>query len=1178
MSDVKAKSPVSVLTGSVTSTSRFEVALRRLADCGRTGGDFFDEMVRALSEATCARVAFIGELVGTQSLRGVAYLIDGRPGPDITYDVAGTPCQTVIQKGSCFQRSGVQAQYPDDKFLSDLKLESYLGTVLRDANGNATGVISILHDQPLDPELRPEFLIELFAGRVGAELERQRAERALRENEERFSLFMRHVPGAAWMKDLQGRYVYVNEEAERIFGKTREQIIGFTDDQIFPRYIAAQFKENDRRAFVEGTRLQTLETLPQADGLHYSVVSKFPISNESREIKLVGGIAIDVTERHIAEQALQQAEQRFRLALRSNALTVYEQDENLRYQWLYPPIPEAIGKTDYELADGEDASRLHKAKSEVLRTGTPVRLEVFVRRAAQQQYFDLIIEPRRDSTGRITGIGGVALDITERKLVELALKRSEARYRALVEASSQAVWAWNPISAAGNFHYVQEWWQKLTGQSPEAQQNDGWFNAIYPDDRDRAKAAWQNLLERGIPFDHEYRVQRHDGQLAYIHSRAVAIEEDDGKVQELVGTLTDVTSRRRAEEDLRTSERIYRGIGETINYGVWVCDPEGRNIYASPSFLKLVGLTQQQCSNAGWTDVLHPDDVEATRAAWLHCVATGDFWERTHRFRGADGKWHYVLARGVPIRDPSGRIQCWAGINLDVDEFKMTEEALRISEERFKIATDAGRVGTWEWDIVSGKVFWSDLIAQLHGMKLSDFGGTLQDFERLIHPDHRDSVAAAIKNALEHGKEYSVEFQGLGPQAQYHWYWTKARVIRDQRGDAVRMIGATMDITEQKRAEASLREQARQLAEIDRRKDGFIAMLAHELRNPLGPIRNGVQLLRKSQLDPSAAERLREMIDRQASHMSRIVDDLLDVSRITNGRIVLKLETIDLVQMVRELAGDYRHDFERAQVTFKLEIQAEAAWVIGDRTRLAQAVGNLLHNAAKFTTAQGQVTVRLAAIGDKVELVVADDGAGIDPAVLPMLFEPFVQGSQALDRSRGGLGLGLALVKGLIDLHGGTVKAFSDGIGKGAEFILCLPLTAAPADPRNSPLAPRPPKARRILVVEDNPDAAESLQMLLTFAGHTVKVAGSGLSALEIAAAWTPDLVICDIGLPQMDGYTVCRKLRELPLMQKTTLIALTGYGQEEDQRRALAAGFNRHLTKPIDPDQLERLVAEIPD
>jgi PAS domain S-box-containing protein len=1047
MSDFVKNSRQTVSPASTTPT-RFEVALRRLADCGRVhGGNFFDDMVRAISEATCAKIAFIGELIGDHSIRGISFLIDGKPGPDITYPLAGTPCENVIKKGTCFHRSDVQRRYPSDKFLTELGLDSYLGTALRGSDGRVTGLISILHDKPLDTALQPEFLVELFAGRVGAELERQRAETALRQNEERFGLFMRHVPGAAWMKDLDGRYVYVNQEAEQVFGKSREQIVGFTDDEIFPPQIAKQFKENDRRAVVEGNRLQTIEMLPQEDGLHYSVVSKFPISNDGGKPSMVGGIAIDITERRTAEQALLLAEHRFRLALRSEALTVYEQDEQLRYRWIYPEAPDVIGKTDHDLVNTEDAQQLHAAKSDVLRTGKSTRLEVRVRRGDRDKYYDLIIDPHRDADGNINGVGGASLDITERKLAELALKQSEARYR---------------------------------------------------------------------------------------------------------------------------------GIGETINYGVWVCDPQGRNTYASPSFLNLVGLTQQQCSDVGWKDVLHPDEITSTIAAWKDCAATGSFWERTHRFRGVDGQWHYVLARGIPIRDEAGRIQCWAGINLDVDNLKHAEEALRISEERFRIATDAGRVGTWEWDILSGRVIWSDLVYELHGMKPGEFGGTLQDFEKLIHPDERYRVSDAISNALQHSAEYAIEFQALGPQGQYRWFWAKARILRNERGEPMRLIGATMDVTDRKRAEDALRHQARQLADIDRRKDEFIAMLAHELRNPLGPIRNGVHLLRNPKLDAAGADRVREMIDRQTTHMSRIVDDLLDVSRITRGKIVLKKETMDLVQMVRDVSGDYKHDLDRANVALNLQLPADPVWIFGDRTRLAQALSNLLHNAAKFSKPHGCVTVRLTPQKSYAELVVTDDGAGIEPAVLPGLFEPFAQGSQSIDRSRGGLGLGLALVKGLIDLHEGAVHATSSGIGKGAEFTIRLPMVADGANPENDSDAASTSTALQILVVEDNPDAAESLQMLLTISGHHVKMAASGTAAITITRDWTPAVVICDIGLPEMDGYAVCKILREMPHLHRTRFIALTGYGQDDDQRRARAAGFHLHITKPVDPDKLERLISDL--
>jgi CheY-like chemotaxis protein len=365
------------------------------------------------------------------------------------------------------------------------------------------------------------------------------------------------------------------------------------------------------------------------------------------------------------------------------------------------------------------------------------------------------------------------------------------------------------------------------------------------------------------------------------------------------------------------------------------------------------------------------------------------------------------------------------------------------------------------------------------------------------------------------------------------------------------------------------------LAEADRRKDEFLAMLAHELRNPLAPIRNAVGVMKMVRPGDPAAAQARDMIERQVAHMARLVDDLLDVSRITRGKILLRKERADLAALVRAAAEDHRTLLETTGLTLIVEVPDRPLWVDGDRTRLSQVVGNLLHNANKFTDSGGTVVIRLDAEPDAAVLRVRDTGIGLEAEMLGRLFEPFSQADRSLDRTRGGLGLGLALVKGLVELHGGTVSAFSQGVGQGAEFVVRLPLARAePEGGGSAGAAPGQGRPLRVLVIEDNPDTAESLRWLLTLAGDEVAVAHTGRAGLEAARAFRPDAVVCDIGLPGgMDGYAVARALRADPELFGVTAVALSGYGQEEDKRKSRQAGFDHHLTKPAPPEELQRVL-----
>jgi PAS domain S-box-containing protein len=392
-----------------------------------------------------------------------------------------------------------------------------------------------------------------------------------------------------------------------------------------------------------------------------------------------------------------------------------------------------------------------------------------------------------------------------------------------------------------------------------------------------------------------------------------------------------------------------------------------------------------------------------------------------------------------------------------------------------------------------------------------------------------------------------------------------------RRGDGVRgAVSVFRDVTEQDRAEQALRE-------IDARKDHFLAMLSHELRNPLAPIRNSVFILERAEPGGEQARRARAIIDRQVHHLTRLVDDLLDMTRISRGKISLQRKRVDLSALVQQVAEDHRSIFADNGVELESVCDAPPLHVNGDPTRLAQVIGNLLHNAAKFTARGGRAVLCVERVGDVAALRVRDTGQGIAPAALGVVFEPFVQGDDTLDRTHGGLGLGLALVKGLAELHGGGATAHSEGLGRGSEFVVTLPLDhTSGASPAKAPTPTRTGLARRVLVIEDNVDAAESLKEVLQLSDHVVEIAGTGLEGLEKARAFRPDVVLCDIGLPEMDGFEVASAMRADPTFGSTALVALSGYAGPADVERASVAGFDRHLAKPVELDELERVMSEV--
>jgi signal transduction histidine kinase/CheY-like chemotaxis protein len=378
-----------------------------------------------------------------------------------------------------------------------------------------------------------------------------------------------------------------------------------------------------------------------------------------------------------------------------------------------------------------------------------------------------------------------------------------------------------------------------------------------------------------------------------------------------------------------------------------------------------------------------------------------------------------------------------------------------------------------------------------------------------------------------------------------------------------------------RRSTEELRVANERLVEADRSKDHFLAVLSHELRNPLMPIKHSLYVLEKVPSDAEPARRARASIERQIDQMTRLVNDLLDVTRISRDKLTLQRDRFDLRQVVSRTVEDHRAVFMARGIRVDARQPERPLWIHGDAARISQVFGNVLHNAAKFTRHGGEVRVSLEERDGQAVLRVRDNGVGISAEMLARIFEPFMQAEQGLDRGAGGLGLGLTLVKRLVELHGGSVEARSAGEGEGAEFTITLPLDTQPeagADPEPRPVSRSP---RRVLVIEDNVDSADTLRLLLRINGHEVEVCYSGAEGLGKARAFNPDAVLCDIGLPGMDGYELARAFRQDPALSRTTLVALTGYASREDRDRAMAAGFDRHLVKPSSIEELERVLNE---
>ena len=634
---------------------------------------------------------------------------------------------------------------------------------------------------------------------------------------------------------------------------------------------------------------------------------------------------------------------------------------------------------------------------------------------------------------------------------------------------------------------------------------------------------------------------------------------------------------RAAEEKVRASHDYLRLLIDCTEEGFYSVDRDGVTIMCNTAFLTMLGFAREEDAiGKKLHDVIHHSHPDGAHYHVAECpiYRAARFGEpalvEDELFFRLDGSAFPVEYRARPVWQ-DGQLQGAVCTFVDLTERRRTEQALRESENHLQSLFGQTAAGICETDLDARIVRVNDRYCDITGRTRAELlGMRMQD---ITHPEDLARNLAMFCQAMDSGEPFEIEKRYVRPDGSLVWVNNTVNLIRAVgSGNLVSMLAICIDVTKRKRAEEALRE-------ADRRKDEFLAMLAHELRNPMAPIRTAADLLQAAHLDPALLRRTSQVIARQVRHMTGLVDDLLDVSRVTRGLVALDRIELDMKQIVADAIEQARPLIEAKRHRLALELAPEPTRVLGDQKRLIQILSNLLNNAAKYTPAGGRIAVSLQAETDRVVLVVADDGIGIAPALQERVFELFTQSDRSPDRSQGGLGIGLALVRSLAELHGGTVCCRSDGPGTGSRFIVTLPrLADTPALPPmqeegREPAAPAPP--RRVLVVDDNVDAAQMLGMCLQMAGHEVVVEHTPVAALERARGATFEVCILDIGLPEMDGYELARRLRAQPSAAGALLIAVTGYGQDQDRRSTLAAGFDHHLVKPVAVPSLLALVAQ---
>ena len=528
-----------------------------------------------------------------------------------------------------------------------------------------------------------------------------------------------------------------------------------------------------------------------------------------------------------------------------------------------------------------------------------------------------------------------------------------------------------------------------------------------------------------------------------------------------------------------------------------------------------------------------------------------------------------------PITEPGGAVSGILVQGVDVTARALADRALGLDRARLDYATRLSGIGFWYCDLPFDELQWDERVKD-HFFFAPSARITIDDFYARIHEEDRTATREAIEASIRDRAPYDIVYRTVHPTTgAIKWIRALGGTDYTSDGTPTHFDGVTVDVSAQKLDQQQLSTLNHQLREQDRRKDEFLATLAHELRNPLAPIRAAAKIIASPQLATTQLQRAQTIIERQVTHMALLLDDLLDIARITQGKLRLKKERVALSDVLDAAIEAARPNLDGKSHNLSLSLPSEPVLLEADPLRLAQIMSNLLINAAKYSNPGGHIAVHAAHQADTLSLSVKDDGLGLAPESIGGIFEIFSQIEGIEGRSEGGLGIGLALVKGLAELHGGTVEARSAGLGQGSEFIVRLPVLAhRSASVAVTDSAPVSQERRRVLIADDNRDAAESLSLLLELSGHDVRVAHLGQTALSLAQSFCPHVALLDIGMPDLSGYEVARELRQQPWAKGLQLIALTGWGQDDDRRRALQAGFDHHLTKPVDSDHLESLIA----
>lgn len=879
----------------------------------------------------------------------------------------------------------------------------------------------------------------------------------------------------------------------------------------------------------------------------------------------------------------------------------------------------------FNIIDDQTRQVIENPVQNVLKEGRffgPANRTILIARNGVEKPIDERAASIIDDHGALRGVIVVFRDISERKRAEEEVNRltraSEQQYRIFETALSSSADFNYVFDLQGRFVYVNKplltLWQKDLSEAV----GRNFFELGYSQElAAHLQRQIQRVIDTRQPVRDEtaYTSSTGERQYEYIF---VPVIGSDGNVEAVAGSTRDITERKQAEIAVRESEQRIRQLADAMPQIVWTAGADGNIDYQNHQWYEFIN-DPNASGNDAWTRIIHPDDAPEARDRWETSVKTGSRFEMEIRLMDQRSRmYRWYLIRTVAVFDDTGQVSRWFGTGTDIHEQKLAERKSRyLAESSSLLASVTDYESTLQqvanlavpyfadWSVVDV----ANESGRLHRLAVAHRDPSKIQFAKDLDkhyptdPQAPHGIGAAFRTGVpelvcEVTDEHLIKtarderhlqlFRSLGLKsficvplvASSHILGVITfATAESERTYSDADLALAKDLAHRAAVAIENTRLYQALRDADRRKDEFLATLAHELRNPLAPIRNSLQILNMPRVDAATSQQVRDVMERQIHHLVRLVDDLLDVSRVMRGKIELRKETVELATIVARAIETVHPLIETQEHRIELSLPDEPLLTHVDPVRMTQVVGNLLTNAAKYTEINGHIWISAERDNDTAILRVRDSGIGIAPEMLPSIFELFVQADHSSTRSQGGLGIGLTLARNLVEMHGGSVQASSPGLGKGSEFVVRLPLTTIESHYPERIDSPKPKpslSARRLLVVDDNKDAAVSLAMLLRLQGHEVELAHDGSSAVDVAKSYRPELVFLDIGMPGMDGYEVARRIRQTSGLEKIVLAALTGWGQSEDRRRTAEAGFDHHLIKPPDPKALESVLADL--